>query len=254
MFVEIVGIGERVGKRQRHGRVVCPFAGLEPERAAADHVGEQGTGIALAELERRADCIPDREAEQGACGPVANGGLTGVRHRRGHRLNPQHMAGLRRGLDRPGTHPADLGNCLARLHAQFDQQPCGYRTGPAQAALAVDQHAKSLGKDTAQLLAGLLPGGLELGAGNRDIPDRQVIPGHVALAHGRPEVRNAQCVQFMVLDQADDGGGTPVANRVEIDGKVTRPCPAQRCLLLLARAEGNTDGSLIMGRKDFGDL
>jgi hypothetical protein len=64
---------QAVRQRQRHGRVVGPLARAEAERPPAYHVRARRVAVPHLELERGADRIAHREAEETAHCPVPDG-------------------------------------------------------------------------------------------------------------------------------------------------------------------------------------
>ena len=64
--IECAAFEQTLGQTQRHRGVVRPLAGLEVERAAADHVGDWREGAWLGELQGGTERIAGRQAKQGA--------------------------------------------------------------------------------------------------------------------------------------------------------------------------------------------
>src|SRR5215813_3837639 len=63
-LIKIVPILQAVGERERHCRVVGPFARFQSERSASNHVGERLVGIAGAKLQSRPNRVADSQPEQ----------------------------------------------------------------------------------------------------------------------------------------------------------------------------------------------
>jgi hypothetical protein len=85
--VEAAGLDQALGEAERHRGVVGPCANWQPVRPAAHHVGERCEGAGLLELDRRADGVADRQADQRA--PIAV--------LRADAAHPKRPSGLRAG-------------------------------------------------------------------------------------------------------------------------------------------------------------
>ena|SRR5437867_3942562 len=64
--IESPPLDQALRQAERHRGIVSPLARLKRERTAAEHVGNRGERSRSAELERRAECIASREAQQSA--------------------------------------------------------------------------------------------------------------------------------------------------------------------------------------------
>src|SRR5205085_1758349 len=62
--IEAAAVDETFGQAQRHRRVVGPLTRREPERTTADHVVDWRSTALRGELERRAESIANREADE----------------------------------------------------------------------------------------------------------------------------------------------------------------------------------------------
>jgi hypothetical protein len=71
--IEAAAGGQAVGQGQRHAGVVGPLPRLKAERAAAGHLPVVGPAVAGAELERGAERVANREADQRPTRPVDHG-------------------------------------------------------------------------------------------------------------------------------------------------------------------------------------
>lgn len=243
-----------VGKRERHGRVVSPLATLQPERTTALHVIEDRQARLAGEFQCGSYRVADGKADQGADGAITR--RVPVQGRRGERHGApgSDPSLLRIGLDcarTDGTHGCDR---LVRGHAAFGEQTGGDRAGPAQAALAVDQHTAATGEKPAQSGGAYGPCGLESRVGDAVVTDWPMMPFHVTAAHLRADRRDAQGFEFLRFRQGHDSRGIPGSDPVEIRGQVALMRTAQRIELSLAGSEGDADQAAVVADGQFGDV
>src|SRR6185437_6211010 len=88
-FIEAAEREEGFGKTDRHCRIVRPFAGREPVRAARGEIGKARIAIPLAPFDRGAQRVADRQTEQGAERTVERHIVSHVNHRHHCRLRHQ---------------------------------------------------------------------------------------------------------------------------------------------------------------------
>ena len=88
------------------------------------------------------------------------------------------------------------------------------------------------------------PGGLEDGSRWRPIRDRQMPPLHVPTLDRVAETAHRQAVEFLILDQADQCGRTPVLNHIEVQIEIPRPGTEPRGAIRLAGAQRDADPAL----------
>src|SRR5215813_12682752 len=69
-FIEIAVFDQAICKAKRHAGIVGPFPWYKVERATSYHVGQWRIGVARSELQRGANCVADREAEQAPAGSI----------------------------------------------------------------------------------------------------------------------------------------------------------------------------------------
>ena len=153
----------------------------------------------------------------------------------------------------PGRASRTLVIASSGLHPELDQQPTGDGSRPSQTALAVDQHVEPGADHLAQLRSHHLPGVLERLSRHAHVGDRQVAPGHVALAHCLAQPFDPQRLQFVLLDQGHHRRRIPLRDGRHIDRQIAVPRPGQCRRLLLAGAEGQADLAEAFAGRDLGD-
>lgn len=256
---EVVGVEARrlqqaLGQRQGHRRVVGPLTAGEPERTAADDIGQRRETVARPELDRRAERIPDRQPEQTTDGSVLDGVGMARRCGRSGRGSPADVRLLGGGLDRTRPDGADGRDRMLGRHPVLDGQTGGDRAGPAEPALAVDQDAEPLCEHVVDAPGRCRPAGLEQCIGSLGVDDRQVQPPHVPPADLRPQMRHAEPAQLLGLGESDDQGGPPIPGTVEVQAEIALPTAGRRVGIDLARAERDADQPSRPRQVQFGDL
>ena len=101
-------------------------------------------------------------------------------------------------------------------------------------AAAALQYAMQLSGERSPCVHGVVCGGVQ-------IPDWKVEPVDAAQLHRLAELWHAQHLEFVVLDQAQDGVGTPSLDRVHVEIKVPIPRGAKDTVAFLAWAKGQTE-------------
>lgn len=76
--------------------------------------------------------------------------------------------------------------------------------------------------------------------GNRDINNREVNPLHPTGLDLGSEVFHMEGSHFMVLDQTQDHGGTPLPDDIEVRGQITIPGSRSCIPLFLTGTERDT--------------
>ena len=112
----------------------------------------------------------------------------------------------------------------------------------------MDQDAAAAGQHAAQ---GGRTSGPCFGKGDvrrTEILDGPVMPFHVTAPDLRPQVRNPEGFELMLLDQSDHDGRVPGGNDVEIGPEVTPMHAGEGVGLLLAGCEGDADGAASRAR------
>lgn len=107
---------------------------------------------------------------------------------------------------------AHCGDGFCRGHTQFGQQFGRDGAGPTQAALAMDEHVEAIAQAKADLRPDFCPQCLEPLIGRRHVGDWQVEPVHVPCSCGLAYRLDLQGGKLVILYQADDCAGIPVAD------------------------------------------
>ena len=75
------------------------------------------------------------------------------------------------------------------------------------------------------------------------VPVRQVAPFHAQTPDIIRQLLDLEFLEFMVLDEGDDQGGSPLLNTGQVTGEVTVPMPAPAIELFLSGAKLHPDKS-----------
>ena len=143
----------------------------------------------------------------------------------------------------PGRTARTCLIAVAGCDTEFDQKSSPDHTGASKPAAAMNQDIASVAQQRAKLVTGSVPLPLEFRRRRRDIDDRQVEPRHPSATHLLPKVFHPKHDQFLRLHQSNDGGGSPIADRIEIERQITIPRPAHGMRVILAWAERDANPS-----------
>ena len=159
-----------------------------------------------------------------------------------------HPAFLFVGFNRARTNGTHIADGLGGGPTAFRQHQSGDRAGAAEATAAMHDNATAALQCAMQLsrkggppLHGVVCGGVQ-------IRDRKVEPVDTPRLHGLAELGYAQHIEFVVLDQAQDGVGTPSLDRVHVEIKVSIPRGAKDTVAFLAGTKRDAQPSVSEGQ------
>jgi len=136
-------------------------------------------------------------------------------------------------LDRAGAYTSHVPYGFGHGSAALDEQQRRNRARSTQAGPAMDDNATATFQDPMKPRRQGAPAVHRFRCRYVKIPDRKPKPFDTAGFHGLSERRYREHLEFVILDQGQDGFGAPIPDRIKVEIDISCPNCAKDAAVLL---------------------